>query len=95
LSTPHPFAHSTLRTDGKKVIVDVAGKVDERVLYNAITKQLLFSQLRDVLDLIEYEDSNGLAYLWRIAVGVTIDPEVGLGKPVVASTGVHTRVIAS
>ena len=95
LGTPHPFAHSTLRTDGRQVIVDVAGKLDERVLYNAITKQLMFSQLRDLLDLIEYKDSTGLAHLWRIARGVTINPEVGLGKPVVANTGVHTRVIAS
>lgn len=94
LATPHPFAHSTLRTDGKNVIVDVAGKIDDRVLNNAITRQLLFGQLRDVLDLIEYKDDNGLAHLWRIAAGVTIDPGVGLGKPVVESTGVHTRVIA-
>lgn len=94
LGTRHPFAHGSLYTDGRRVIVGAAERIGEYVLYDAISKQLFFPQLHESLDRIDYHAETRLAERWRIAEGVTIDPRVALGKPVVRETGIHTSVLA-
>lgn len=92
--TQHPFAHSKLYTDGKNVIVGAASKLADELLYDAITKQMLFLELRGRLERIDYSDHTHLAARWRIAAGVMIDPEISFGKPVIQGTGTQTWIVA-
>ncbi len=74
--------------------MEAAGRVQEKVFWDAISRQLMFTQLKGALSGIEYDRLTDLALLWRIAKGVAIDPRVAKGKPVVGATGIHTWVIA-
>lgn len=94
LRTKHPFAHSRLYTDGKSVIAAAADRVDDAVLYDVVSKQMFFPQLKDHLSRIDYSIQSYLAERWRIAEGVVLDPRRGFGKPVLANTGVSALVVA-
>lgn len=93
LMTVHPFAHSDIYTDGKRVFVDVAKKVDDASLSEVVSRQHFFPQIRKLLTHIEYSEVSSLAARWNIAKGVVIDPAIGFGQPVVKGTGVTTRIV--
>jgi len=93
LHTDHPFAHSDIYTDGKRVFVDVAETIGDSTLSEVVSRQHFFPKVRDRLTHIEYSDSSRLAERWNIANGVLIDPMIGFGKPVVKGTGVTTHVV--
>lgn len=94
LNTAHPFAHTCLFTDGRRILVDAAGKIHDQVLYDAISKQYFFQHLRDGLERIEYRPDNGLAARWRLAAGVLIDPTLNFGAPVIENTATSTSILA-
>ena len=92
LGTSHPFAHSSLYTDGKTIIVQTAEKIRNELFYDAVSKQQFFDELAGGLERIDYRPDTGLAARWRVADGVLIDPELNFGKPVVAQTGTSTSI---
>lgn len=94
LATDHPFAHACLYTDGRRVIVEMSDSLREKILYDALSKQMFFDELKEHLKRIEYDPISHLAKKWRIADGVVVDPSVCFGKPVVRDTGVATAVLA-
>ena len=94
LKTPHPFAHDLLYTDGRTIIVGVANRVNNPLLYDAISKQILFDDIGSILSRVDYREADHLAWRWRIAEGVEIDPTVSFGKPVVHDTGIETWVVS-
>ena len=94
LNTHHPFAHDRLYTDGNNVIVGVDGRLNHELLYDAVSRQQLFEELRRVLERVDYQPKTHLARRFRIADGVVIDPDISLGKPVICGTGTETWVIA-
>lgn len=47
------------------------------------------------LQQIVYDESTGLAKLWRIADGVVVDPARCFGKPIVEGPCIATRILAS
>lgn len=94
IGTTHPFAHSELYTDGRNVIRRAAGKIKSSVLADVVVGQTLFPELHERLERVDYADDTKLASKWRIFDGVSLDPGVGYGKPVLAGTGIHTWVIA-
>ncbi len=94
LRTSHPFAHGCLYTDGRRILVNVAGRVRDDLLYDAVSKQILFEQLQRVLKRIEYRPDNYLAARWNRARGVLIDPGINFGSPVIKSTGISTVIVA-
>lgn len=89
LGTPHPFAHAHLGTDGKRIMQKHA----DVLLVDVISKQHLFGQM--CLSKIKYSPATRLAEAWDIADGVTINPGVSFGKPVIEHTGVTTFVVAN
>ena len=93
LGTPHPFARKDLVTSHGRIIRKTADIVGNPVLSDAISKQEWFPKMEIYLKPIEYRDA--LAARWRIADGVMIDPAIGFGKPIVASTGITTFVLAN
>jgi uncharacterized protein (DUF433 family) len=94
LGTDHPFAHSSIYTDGRNVFSYAAERVNDPTLTEVVSRQTFFPRVRRVLKPIEYSARSHLAERWRIAKGVLIDPGLSFGQPVVAGTGVATYVVA-
>ena len=95
LDTPHPFCHSKLYTDGKRIFHLAANKLGEAKLREVISHQQFFLYIMDKLKQIEYNEITDLADRWRIAQGVVINPLVSMGKPTIEHTGVTTYIIAN
>lgn len=95
LETKHPFCHSRLYTDGKSIFLLAANKLGEDKLREVISHQQFFLYIMEKLEQIDYSEITNLAYRWRIAQGVVIDPSVSMGKPTIENTGVATYVIAN
>ena len=93
LGTIHPFAHSSIYTDGKRIFADAAQYVNDPTLTEVVSRQTFLPKVRESLELIDYSLESSLAERWNIAVGVTIDPAVCFGQPVVKGTGVSTYVL--
>lgn len=95
LRTKHPFCHSDLYTDGKRIFNCAANRLDEEILSDVISRQQFFIQIKEKLAHLDYNKISSLACRWRIAKGVVIDPLVCMGKPTIEKTGITTHVIAN
>lgn len=95
-SQQHPFSQSNLYTDGKEVFVRFADKFGYEALMELLTNQQSFPPvLEDYLTQIDYDEDTLLAIRWRIAEGIVIDPRRRYGKPIVATCGVPTVILAA
>lgn len=88
LSTRYPFAHADLGTDGVRII----RKMGDSQLIDAIDRQHFIAQLVDLK--LVFDPTTRLANAWKISEGVSINPLIGFGKPVVENSGVSTKIIA-
>ncbi len=95
LDAEHPFCHSDLYTDGKRIFQYAATNLGEGRLSDIISRQQFFLHIKEKLSHIDYSEINSLARRWRIANGVVIDPSISMGKPTIEKTGVTTYVIAN
>lgn len=95
LGVEHPFCHSDLYTDGKRIFLSAANKLNEQTLSEVISRQQFFLHIKEKLHHIDYNEITKLAHRWRIADGVVVDPSICMGKPTIANTGITTYVIAN
>ncbi len=95
LGTKHPFCHSDLYTDGRRIFLCVATQLHEEVLSDVVSRQQFFLHIKEKLDHVDYNEVTKLAARWRILKGVVIDPMVGMGKPTIENTGITTYVVAN
>jgi uncharacterized protein (DUF433 family) len=95
LDTKHPFCHSDLYTDGKRIFLFAANQLNEDRLSDVISHQQFFLHIKEKLEHIDYSKITSLASRWRIAQGVVVDPLISMGKPTIENTGVTTFVIAN
>ena len=95
LNTKHPFCHSDLYTDGRRIFKLAADKLGEEKLSDVISRQQFFLHIKEKLDHIDYSEITKLAARWRIAPGVVIDPLINMGKPIIENTGVTTYIVAN
>jgi uncharacterized protein (DUF433 family) len=97
LKVKHPFCHSDLYTDGKRIFSLAASKITEgeELLSDVISHQQLFLQIKEKLSHIDYGKISKIAERWRIAQGVIIDPLINRGKPTIEDTGVMTYIVAN
>lgn len=95
LDVEHPFCHSDLYTDGKRIFLSAASELSEQTLHEVISRQQFFLHIKEKLHHIDYNEITKLAHRWRIAGGVVVDPSICMGKPTVANTGITTYVIAN
>ena len=93
LGTRHPFAHSGLYTDGRRVLVDLSKREGHETLRDAIDGQGFFYEMRAGLERVHYDQDTGLASNWGAYTDVLLDPQVAFGKPAVEGTATHTFVI--
>lgn len=94
LKTKHPFAHSDLYTDGKRILVDISSDVGDSALTDVINRQGFFYEMKDILKKIKYDPITKLAARWPIYDDVLIDPAISYGKPAIVGTATRTSVIA-
>lgn len=95
LKTKHPFCHSDLYTDGRRIFALAAQAVGEPTLREVVSRQQFFLQIKEQLDHIDYSEATRLACKWNIARGVVVDPRISMGKPTIWGTGITTHIIAS
>jgi len=95
LDTKHPFCHSDLYTDGRRIFLCVANELNEEILSDVVSRQQFFLHIREKLNHVDYSEITKLACRWRIAKGVVIDPSIGMGKPTIENTSITTYVIAN
>jgi uncharacterized protein (DUF433 family) len=95
LGVMHPFCHSDLYTDGKRIFIAAANRLGEERLSDVVSHQQFFLHIKEKLERIDYSEATMLAHRWRIANGIIIDPSVSMGKPTIEKTGVTTYVIAN
>jgi uncharacterized protein (DUF433 family) len=95
LGTKHPFCHSDLYTDGRRIFISAASTLGEEKLHDVVSHQQFFVHIKEKLDRIVYSESTKLARQWRLAKGVILDPSISMGKPIIENTGVTTYVIAN
>lgn len=95
LGTKHPFCHSDLYTDGRRVFISAANTLGEDRLHDVVSRQQFFAHIKEKLDRVVYSESTKHACQWRLAKGVILDPSISMGKPIIENTGVTTYVIAN
>lgn len=95
LSTPHPFCHNNIYSDGEQVFIVTADQLGDESLREVVSSQQFFMTVRERLEKIDYNKSSKLAERWRIQKGIVVDPRISFGKPVIESTGVTTFVAAN
>lgn len=97
LDSSHPFAREDLYTDGIDIFRRIGDEVNVPEMVDVLTKpkQSVFGRWRDYLGQFDYIKGTKLAFRWRIANGVVIDPTISFGKPVAGSGGVTTFVLAN
>lgn len=95
LRTPHPFSHQRLLTDGTTIFAQTLDEVGDEHLQEVLSGQTAMPDiLRPYLTQIEYSADTQTAARWNISPGVVLDPARSFGKPIVASEGTTTFVLA-
>lgn len=96
LDTPHPFSHRRLLTDGRTIFMETVEQVgSDPNLQEVLSGQRAMPEvLKPYLKQIEYASETQTAVRWNIATGVVIDPARSFGKPVIATEGTTTFVLA-
>lgn len=100
LQHPHPFATNIVfKTDGKKIVAEIAKKNGVTVAYDLETKNYELHPviLASLADDVKY-DPKGDAVAWRprsdLAPNVIVDPRISFGRPSMRSSGIPTRTLA-
>jgi uncharacterized protein (DUF433 family) len=92
----HGFSHRALLTDGKSIFLKEAqDERDREILIDLQNNQYAMpAVLLPFLRSLEFDKNSNLASRWNIAEGVVVDPALNFGKPIVAVSGISTRVLA-
>ncbi len=95
LETAHPFSHNRLLTDGRTIFMETLDQIGDKHLEEAISGRKDMPEiLKPYLKQIDYADDTQTAARWNIAPGIVLDPLRSFGKPIVASEGTTTFVLA-
>jgi len=97
LKTPHPFCRRELLTDGRQLFIHGLGDGDiDESLREILTGQHAFPEiLKPILSRVEYDLDSLLAMKWNIDKGIVVDPAIQYGKPIIASEGIPTSILAT
>lgn len=95
LKDTHPFSNSRLKTDGRRLYLEIISATREPQLVEVLSGQHAFhSIISEGLRDVRYED--GSASLWTPETGngeVVLDPRRALGQPLLQRYGVPTAAV--
>jgi uncharacterized protein (DUF433 family)/DNA-binding transcriptional MerR regulator len=95
--TSHAFCTLRFKTDGRAIFKELEAESGEKLLIDFLTSQRHFSQaIEPYLHHIEFKDILPARW-WPLGQNrsVVLDPERSFGRPIVATEGVPTEVLAS
>ena len=99
LGRHHPFSTQIFKSDGRTILAEITKEAGDKVLFDIVSKQYVFekviaSYLYIGLDFNELKEP---ARWWPLGKNrsVVIDPRRAFGAPIVARTGVPTKILNS
>lgn len=93
----HPFSARRFVTDGRRIFADVYDEEGDKALLDLLDRQLTFRRfLLPYLKGLEFEDDLRVVRWWPMDSKhrVVVDPTRAFGQPIVANSGVPTRILA-
>lgn len=94
----HPFSSLKFKTDGRNILAEVTEDPEDRSrIFDLMTGQYLLEIVFDRLyEGLEYSGLDELLRWWPLGKdrGVVLDPSRSFGRPIVASGGVPTAILA-
>ncbi|MGE0823554.1 MAG: DUF433 domain-containing protein [Candidatus Binatia bacterium] len=98
LGRHHPFSTRIFKTDGRSIFAEIVRGTDDKRLLNIVENQYEFDEIVApyLYEGIEFNASNDPERWWPLGKRhiVVIDPKRGFGTPIVARSGVPTKVLA-
>jgi uncharacterized protein (DUF433 family) len=91
--TERPFVSDEIRTDGCGIFVDddlIAGQIESADKYG---QQAMRAFIKDRLPAVHYH--HGSAAYWTPRAGVSVDPRLQFGEPVLEGTRLTTELVAA
>lgn len=99
LGRHHPFSTQIFRSDGRTVLAEITKETGDRALLDILSDQFVFetviaSYLYAGLDFNELKEP---ARWWPLGKdrSVVIDPRRGFGAPIIARTGIPTKILSN
>lgn len=92
---PHPFAQLRIRTDGRAIFALSSDEPNQIEIQDVMTRNLVFeSVILPTLDRVDYDQATEQACRWHLSPSVVLDPAISFGKPIVAPTGIATKILS-
>jgi uncharacterized protein (DUF433 family) len=94
----HPFCTQHFVTDGREIFVELHEETDEPSLVEIVKRQQVFGDIiKPFLKELEFGGQAGVIRWWPLGEKrlVVLDPTRNFGRPIVATHGVPTEVLAS
>ena len=98
LGTPHPFAHTDLRTSQGRIIESMSPADEaEAAMVDVVNGQFWFDKMEGLHAEVDYDPVSKLARAWKVRpeYGVVIRPGVNFGQPSLEGTNIPTLIVAS
>jgi uncharacterized protein (DUF433 family) len=99
LGRHHPFSTRIFKTDGRSIFAEITKGTDDKRLLDVVKNQFVFTQIisPSLYEGVEFNASNDPQRWWPLGKKhvIVIDPERGFGAPIVARSGVPTRILAN
>jgi uncharacterized protein (DUF433 family) len=98
LGRHHPFSTRIFKTAGRSIFAEIVRGTDDKHLLDIVKNQFVFTRIisPSLYQGVEFDASDDPRRWWPLGEqhGVVIDPERGFGAPIVARSGVPTKVLA-
>jgi uncharacterized protein (DUF433 family) len=95
IGRPHPFATGQFKTDGRRILTEVAGASRDSALVDIVQRQLVFKRIIErYLRGLEFEEDVAARWFPHGSRRVVLDPERRFGQPITTREGVPTLVLA-
>jgi uncharacterized protein (DUF433 family) len=97
LGRHHPFSTRIFKTDGQTILAEIAKGTGDKLLLDLVKNQYVFEQIIApyLYEGIEFNAFNDPERWWPLGKkhAIVIDPERGFGAPIVARSGVPTKIL--
>jgi uncharacterized protein (DUF433 family) len=99
LGRHHPFSTRIFKTDGRSIFAEIVRGTNDKHLLDVVKNQFVFTRIisPSLYEGVEFNASDDPQRWWPLGKKhtVVIDPERGFGAPIVARSGVPTRILAN
>lgn len=99
LGRPRPFSTQIFKTDGITILSEIAKNTEDRVLLDLVKGQYAFDEIVSpyLFAGLEFNDLKEPRRWWPLGEGrsVVIDPQRSFGAPIIARSGIPTKVLNS